>query len=67
MANITIYDLQESFELDKEALAKLLGGRGYGSWTKIIDCRFTGKKNTVSISSTRKMSRTDSINEMRFA
>jgi hypothetical protein len=48
MASITINDLQENFELDKDALANLLGGSGGGwhckHWYKVIGYKFTGKK-----------------------
>ncbi len=45
MPNIAILDLPEAFELDKEALSKLLGGRSCsGSWTKVIGSPFTGKR-----------------------
>ncbi len=45
MASITIDDLQEDFELDKNALANLFGGGGWKSkhWTEVIGCEFTGK------------------------
>ena len=47
MASITINDLQENFELDKHALANLLGGHGgwrCKHWTEVIGCKFTGKQ-----------------------
>ena len=44
MASITINDLQENFELDKDALANLLGGHGCKRWKQILGYYYTGKK-----------------------
>ncbi len=45
MASITIDDLHEDFELEKNALANLFGGGGWKCkhWTEVIRCKFTRK------------------------
>lgn len=47
MASISINDLQESFELDKKALATMLGGHGgwhCKRWYEVIGWKFTANK-----------------------
>ena len=47
MTSITLNDLQENFELNQNALASLLGGKGggwnYRHWYEVIGYKFTGK------------------------